>query len=124
MKKKLLALGLTFAMVFSMAACGGDDGGNASAKTSIVVYDGEWYGLDTYQLSSTAGAQSLNSSSLFQWDPETNTVEDNVCTNWKVSDDGKTATFDVLLHRRTGRAGRCCGFVRTWLGGQPIFRWL
>ena len=95
MKKKLLALGLTFAMVFSMAACGGDDGGDASAKTSIVVYDGEWYGLDTYQLSSTAGAQSLNSSSLFQWDPETNTVEDNVCTNWQVSDDGKTATFDV-----------------------------
>lgn len=85
MKKKLLALGLTFAMVFSMAACGGDDGGDASAKTSIVVYDGEWYGLDTYQLSSTAGAQSLNSSSLFQWDPETNTVEDNVCTNWQVS---------------------------------------
>ena len=95
MKKKLLALGLTFAMVFSMAACGGDDGGDASAKTSIVIYDGEWYGLDTYQLSSTANAQTLNSSSLFQWDPETNTVEDNVCTNWKVSDDGKTATFDV-----------------------------
>ena len=46
MKKKLLALGLTFAMVFSMAACGGDDGGDASAKTSIVIYDGEWYGLD------------------------------------------------------------------------------
>lgn len=65
MKKKLLALGLTFAMVFSMAACGGDDGGDASAKTSIVIYDGEWYGLDTYQLSSTAGAQSLNSSSAF-----------------------------------------------------------
>ena len=92
--KKLLVLSLIFVMAFSMAACGNNDG-DSSAKTNLVVYDGEWYGIDTFQLSSTAGAQSLNSSSLFQWNPETNTVEDNVCTNWQVSEDGKTATFDV-----------------------------
>ena len=104
MKKKLLALGLTFAMVFSMAACGGDDGGDASAKTSIVIYDGEWYGLDTYQLSSTAGAQTLNSSSLFQWDPETNTVEDNVCTiklNEKANLEKKLVEYDLDKHQVT-----------------------
>lgn len=94
MKKKLLVLSLVFVMVFSMAACGSNDT-NDGAKTSLVIHDSEWYGLDVYQLDSTAGAQGLNSSSLFQWNPETNTVEDKVCTNWQVSEDGKTATFDV-----------------------------
>lgn len=94
MKKKLLALSLVAAMVFSMAACGGNNTNDAE-KTSLVIYDSEWYGLDTYQLDETANAQGLNSSSLFQWNPETNTVEDNVCANWQVSEDGKTATFDV-----------------------------
>lgn len=95
MKKKLLVLGLIVVMVFSMAACGGDDDSDTSAKTSLVIYDSEWYGLDTYQLDSTAGAQSLNSSSLFQWNPETNMMEDDVCTDWTLSEDGKTATFNV-----------------------------
>lgn len=96
MKKKLLVLSLIAVFVFSMTACGGGDGGDeASAKTELTIIDGEWYGLDTYQLDSTAGGQGLNSASLFQWNAETGDVADNVCTNWKVSEDGKTATFDV-----------------------------
>lgn len=96
MKKKLLVLSLIAVFVFSMTACGGGDGGDeASAKTELTIIDGEWYGLDTYQLDSTAGGQGLNSAPLFQWNAETGDVVDNVCTNWKVSEDGKTATFDV-----------------------------
>ena len=79
-----------------MTACGGSgDGEEASAKTELTIIDSEWYGLDTYQLDSTAGGQGLNSSALFQWDAEKGDVVDNVCTNWQVSEDGKTATFDV-----------------------------
>ncbi len=94
MKKKLFVLGLSVLMIFSMAACGGGGGGD-SEKTELVVIDTEWYGLDTYQLDSIAGAQGLNSTGLFQWDPETNEMVDNVCTDWEVSEDGKTATFNV-----------------------------
>lgn len=96
MRKKLLVLSLIAIFVFSMTACGGgnDDGGE-SAKTNLTLIDGEWYGLDAYQLDSTAGAQGLNSTGLFQWDPETNTMVDNVCTDWELSEDGKTATFNV-----------------------------
>ena len=93
MKKKLLILSLIAVFVLSMAACGG--GGDKAEKTELSVIDGEWYGLDVFQLDSTAGAQALNASSLFQWNPETNTVEDNVCTDWNVSKDGKTVTFNV-----------------------------
>lgn len=94
MKKKLAVLVLALAMVLSMAACGN----NTSAEkdnTQLNIIDSEWRGLDTYQLDETAGAQGLSSSALFQWDPETNTMVDNVCTDWQVSEDGKTATFNV-----------------------------
>lgn len=93
MKKKLIVICLCIAMVFCMAACGGGD--DASAKTNLTIIDSEWYGLDTYQLDETAGGQGLNSSALFQWNPETNTMEDNVCTDWAISEDGKTVTFNV-----------------------------
>ena len=93
MKKKLIVICLCIVMVFCMAACGGGD--DASAKTNLTIIDSEWYGLDTYQLDETAGGQGLNSSALFQWNPETNTMEDNVCTDWAISEDGKTVTFNV-----------------------------
>ena len=94
MKKKLLALGLIFAMVFTMTACGG--GGNeTSAKDTFTAIDDEWYGIDCYQLDGTSGFTSMVAAPLFQWDPDQGAMVDYVCTNWKVSDDGKTATFDV-----------------------------
>lgn len=95
MRKKLLVLGLIAVFVFSMTACGGDDGGGDAARTNLTIIDQEWYGLDAYQLDGTAGAQGLNSTGLFQWDPDTNTMVDNVCTDWELSEDGKTATFNV-----------------------------
>ncbi|MGN0658249.1 MAG: ABC transporter substrate-binding protein [Emergencia sp.] len=94
MKKKLFVLCLSALMVLGMTACGGG-GDDESAKTNLSIIDGEWYGLDTYQLDETAGAQGLTSSALFQWNPETNEMEDNVCTDWTVSEDGKTVTFNV-----------------------------
>ena len=95
MKKKLLALGLIAALVFTMTACGGKADVDNAEKKELSIIDSEWYGLDVFQLDSTAGAQGLNSSSLFQWNPETNTVEDNICTDWVVSEDGKSVTFNV-----------------------------
>lgn len=56
MKKKLLILSLIAVFVLSMAACGG--GGDKAEKTELSVIDGEWYGLDVFQLDSTAGAQA------------------------------------------------------------------
>ena len=95
MKKKLLVIGLIVVLAFGMTACGGGDDEDTSGKTNLSIIDSEWYGIDTYQLDSTASYQALTSSSLFQWNPETNEMEDNVCTDWKVSEDGKTATFNV-----------------------------
>lgn len=98
MRKKLLVLGLIVVLALGMTACGGggDEGeGDGEAKTSLSIIDNEWYGVDAYQLDGTASFQGLNSSALFQWDPETNTMVDNVCTDWEVSEDGKTATFNV-----------------------------
>ena len=96
MKKKILALGMAAAMVFSLAACGG--GGNETASkdnSKLVIIDSEWYGIDTYQLDSSGGMQGMASTPLFTWDSETNEMVDGVCTDWTVSEDGKTATFNV-----------------------------
>lgn len=94
MKKKLAVLVLALAMILSMAACGNSTSAEKD-NTQLNIIDSEWRGLDTYQLDETAGAQGLSSSALFQWNPETNSMVDNVCTDWQVSEDGKTATFTV-----------------------------
>ena len=94
MKKKLAVLVLALAMILSMAACGNSTSAEKD-NTQLNIIDSEWRGLDTYQLDETAGAQGLSSSALFQWDPETNSMVDNVCTDSQVSEDGKTATFTV-----------------------------
>ena len=81
MKKKILALGIAAAMVFSLAACGG--GGNETASkdnSKLVIIDSEWYGIDTYQLDSSGGMQGMASTPLFTWDSETNEMVDGVCT--------------------------------------------
>ncbi len=97
MKKKLLAIALVFAMVFSMAACGGgdDQGETPTEKTGIVVFDGEWYGIDTYQLDGSSGGQTWVSATLFDWDAENSQVVDNICQGWTVAEDGSKVTFTV-----------------------------
>ncbi len=96
MKKKLLAIALIFAMVFSMAACGGDgESDDPTEKTNLVVFDSEWYGVDTFQLDSSAGGQGLLSTTLFKWDGDNSKVVDNVCQNWTVAEDGSNVTFTV-----------------------------
>ena len=98
MKKKLLAIALIFAMVFSMAACGGsgNEGSAAPAeKTELVVFDSEWYGVDSFQLDSSSGGQSWVGASLFSWDPDNAKVVDNICQGWTVAEDGTNVTFTV-----------------------------
>lgn len=95
MKKKLLVLCLIFAMVFTMAACGGSGSGDESEKTNLTIIDTEWFGLDTFQLDGSAGGQSFVCSTLFGWDAEEGKIVDNVCTDWTVSEDGSYVTFNV-----------------------------
>lgn len=97
MKKKIFSLMLIVAMVFTLAACGGDDTPTEGdeARKDLTIIDSEWYGIDTYQLDGSSGGQSLVSATMFEWDPEEAKVVDNVCTDWTVSDDGNTVTFNV-----------------------------
>ena len=93
MKKKLLVIGLIVVLAFGMTACGGGDDEDTSGKTNLSIIDSEWYGIDTYQLDSTASYQALTSSSLFQWNPETNEMEDNVCTESAKTERRQLSTF-------------------------------
>lgn len=99
MKKKLLAIALIFAMVFSMAACGGSgnegDSAEPAEKTELVVFDSEWYGVDSFQLDSSSGGQSWVGAPLFNWDPDNAQVVDNICQGWTVAEDGSNVTFTV-----------------------------
>lgn len=98
MKKKLLAIALIFAMVFSMAACGNNSepgGDTAEDVTHLTVMDSEWYGLDTFQLDSSSGGQGFASATLFAWDPDNAKVVDNICQGWTVAEDGSKVTFTV-----------------------------
>lgn len=89
----VLSAAMVFTMGFGLTACGG--GSDAGEKDTLNIVDGEWYGIDTLQLDSSAGCQQLVGESLFERDPETGNLSDGVCTNWKVSDDLKSITFDV-----------------------------
>lgn len=97
MKKKLLAIALIFTMVFTLAACGssGNDGAATAEKKDLVVFDSEWYGVDSFQLDSSSGGQSWVGASLFSWDPDNAQVVDNICTDWTVAEDGSKVTFNV-----------------------------
>ena len=94
--KKLLAIMMVFVMGFSLAACGGG-GGDASSeeKTELVVMDSEWYGVDGFQLDSSAGGQAWVGAPLFEWDAENSKVVDNICQDWTVAEDGSNVTFTV-----------------------------
>lgn len=69
--------------------------GDGDAKDTMVVIDSEWYGTDMFQQDGWASAQSLIADSLFTEDPKTGDLLDGICTDWKLSDDGLTATFNV-----------------------------
>lgn len=103
MKKKLFALLMVFVMVFSLAACGGSEGGeggDAPAKTRIVIADDEWYGTDNYQQDTWSSVQSLISDPIFSIDPETGALIDGICTDLEVSEDGLTMTMKCPAGRK------------------------
>ena len=68
---------------------------DGDAKDTMVVIDSEWYGTDMFQQDGWESAQSLIADSLFTEDPKTGDLLDGICTDWKLSDDGLTATFNV-----------------------------
>ena len=110
---------LAITMAAGLAGCGSSAGSGSSTGTAgssaaaaseaasstsssahsdddtLNVVDAEWYGIDSYQLDSSATLQQCVGESLFEWDTEKNDITDGVCTDWKVSDDGKTVTFNV-----------------------------
>ncbi|MBO4992029.1 MAG: hypothetical protein J6E42_07745, partial [Firmicutes bacterium] len=100
--KKLFALLLVMAMVFSLAACGGggsqDSGSDAPAR--IVIADDEWYGTDMYQQDTWSSVQALIADPIFSIDPETGALTDGICTNLEISEDGLTMTMQVPSGRK------------------------
>lgn len=102
MKKKLLTTALIGVMLigmFSLSSCGktSDGGGTPGGgdREDLKVVDAEWYGIDVYQLDSSSNLQQLVSESLFEWDTDKNEIVDGTCTDWTVSEDGLTITFNV-----------------------------
>lgn len=99
MKKKTLNIALitllTLSLAIGLAGCGGKDKAKKTSGDTLNVIDSEWYGLDAYQMDSSANLQQCVGESLFEWDVDKNEISDGVCTDWKVSEDGKTATFNV-----------------------------
>ncbi len=105
MKKKLFALLMVFVMVFSLAACGSDDGGegeggDAAVPSRIVFADDEWYGTDMYQQDTWSSVQALIADPIFSIDPATGALIDGICTNLQVSADGLTMTMEVPEGRK------------------------
>lgn len=100
--KKLFALLLVMAMVFSLAACGGggsqDSGSDAPAR--IVIADDEWYGTDMYQQDTWSSVQALIADPIFSIDPATGALTDGICTNLEISEDGLTMTMQVPAGRK------------------------
>ncbi|MBQ6583236.1 MAG: ABC transporter substrate-binding protein [Mogibacterium sp.] len=100
MKKRSLIWGLILTMIavscLGLTACGGGGGDSAGGgSTNLNVIDSEWYGIDNYQLDSSAYLQQNVGEALFRWDAANSEMVDGVCTDWQVSEDGKTATFNV-----------------------------
>lgn len=97
--KKILAVLLCAAMVFSLAACGG--GGDTSdpqtteSSNKLVVADSEWYGTDPYQNDTWSTIQSMIADTIFEIDPETGALIDGVATDLQISEDGLTMTFTI-----------------------------
>ena len=97
MKKKLFVTLLSAMLIAGcFTGCGGGDSNSGNSdSTALTIMDSEWYGIDTFQLDSSSGGQSLVSATLFEYDPDEQKVVDNVCTDWTVSEDGKQVTFNV-----------------------------
>ena len=94
--KKVLAMLLALAMVFSLAACGGEGGGTTTKEVAkLVIADDEWYGTDPYQQDSWSTVQTLINEPLFSIDPETGALNDSIATGLEVTDDGLTMSFTV-----------------------------
>ena len=88
---------LIIAMVLSLlTGCSGTKEPTKKTNDDILrIVSGEWVGIDGYQLDESAAFQQLVGEPLFEWDPVNNDIVDGVCTDWQVSEDGKTATFTV-----------------------------
>ena len=99
--KKLIALLLAFAMVFTLAACSGgggssEGGGETSGDVKrLVIADDEWYGTDPYQQDTWSTVQTLINEPIFSIDPDTGALNDSIATGLEVSEDGLTYTFAI-----------------------------
>ena len=96
--KSILCITLMLSLLVGLTAC--DNKPVEPSKKSNddilrVVDSGEWVGIDGYQLDESAALQQLVGEPLFEWDDVNNDIVDGVCTDWKVSSDGLTATFTV-----------------------------
>lgn len=68
---------------------------DGEAKDTMTVVDDEWYGTDMFQQDSWTAGQSFIADTLFTVDPDTGDLLDGICTDFKISEDGSSATFTV-----------------------------
>jgi len=99
--KRLLALIIATIMVLTMAVgCSSAPASNESqpatsegttGRKTLTLYDSEWMGTDPFRCSSWYSSQNLISDSLFIQDPkDPSKLLPNICSDYKVSEDGKT----------------------------------
>lgn len=89
---------LVIVMLLSLlVGCSGkqDEAPKKTNDDILRIASGEWVGIDGYQLDESAAFQQLVGEPLFEWDDINSDIVDGVCTDWKVSEDGRTATFNV-----------------------------
>lgn len=94
--KKLLTIFLTVAMVFSLAACGGD---STNGQSEVIFNVAVNSGYDTMNAFSTESAMvydwlNIMYDTLIAYDEDYNAVP-RAAKEWSVSDDGKTWTFSL-----------------------------
>jgi len=102
MKKRLIALLITTIMVIGIiTGCSSapaisngsqtETTEESAGRKTLVIYDSEWMGTDPFRCASWYSTQNLISDSLFIQDPNDPTkLLPNICSDYKVSEDGKT----------------------------------
>ncbi len=95
-KKKLLALVLSIVMVFTLAGCGGS---GESSNDEVIFNVATSGGFDTFNFFTTESSTvydwlNIVYDSLIAYDEDYNAIP-RVATDWTVSDDGLTWTFNL-----------------------------
>lgn len=130
MKKRIISVLLTAALVVGLTACGGKAGdgtqkGSAASSKSdntLVIVDDDWEGIDLFQVSSWNDMQSLIADTILGTDPDTKEAIPNIASESKWSDDGLTwtLTFPEGMYYSTGEQVEPEDFIASVEYGRKV----